>query len=267
MGLDADLERAVQIARWAGEVLLSYFATESMDTRSKGERDVVTAADLASEQLVRERLREAFPSDGVVGEEGTRVTGKGSRRWFVDPLDGTLNYSRGIPFWSVSLALFDGDQPVLGVVYDPIRGDMFAAAQGTAAFHNDRPIGSSGVVAPELAVIHLTVDFNEHSLLQGVEDLTLLAPRVFRSRNLGSAALALAYVAAGHVDAMLHRYAHAWDYGAGVVLVREAGGVVSEMDGSTYTDRSKAILATSTPELHAALRRLIHGETRPPAQP
>lgn len=248
-----ELETAIEIAVRAGEIALSLFLPERMDTRAKGDRDVVTAADMASEAFILARLEAAFPGDGVLGEEGTDVAPGAVRRWCVDPLDGTLNYSRGIPFWSISIALFENDQPVLGVVHDPIRGETFSALAGNGALRNESAIASSDIEELDQSLVHLTVDFNDLSMQVGLQDLQKIAPRVLRTRNMGSAALALAYVAAGRFDAMLHRFAHAWDYGAGVVLIREAGGVVSTMAGEPYDIRAHSMCAAATGSLHRAL--------------
>lgn len=257
LSFEAELDVACAAAREAGSILLSYFATDRVRVRAKGARDVVTAADLASEHHVTGKLKDAFPGDGIVGEEGSNVESSAARRWFVDPLDGTLNYSHAIPIWCVSLALFEGDQPVVGVIHDPLRGETFRAIVGGGAWCNSTRIQTTGETSPRQAVVHLTVDFNDASMLQGLEDIQLLAPQVLRTRNIGSAALALAYVAAGRFDAMLHRFAHTWDYGAGVLLVREAGGRVSDMDGREYTDQTASVLAAGTVGLHAGLLDLL----------
>jgi myo-inositol-1(or 4)-monophosphatase len=252
-----ELAIATAIALEAGEILTSYFRSNHMGSRAKGERDLVTLADTESEQFVRGRLQEAFPRDGIVGEEGTDDAASSARRWYVDPLDGTLNFAHGVPFWCISIALYEHDQPILGVIHDPLRGDVFTAATGGGAWLNGSPIAVTGLGDLAAAMVHLTIDFNPQSLHAGLEDIRAIAPRVLRTRNTGSAALALAYVAAGYFDAMLHRYAHPWDYGAGVLMVREAGGVVTDIAGEPYTVASVAIVAAASEELRAALSRTI----------
>ncbi len=257
MGVEQELAEAVGIAREAADLVRSYFSTDRVDTRAKGDRDVVTAADVASERLIRERLAERFPADGIVGEEGAATRPESVRRWYVDPLDGTLNYSRGLPVWCVSMALFEHGRPVLGVIVDPIRDETFSASSGNGAWLDGKRLHTSSVDRIEDAFVHMTVDFNDQSMVEGLQDLQVVAPRVLRTRNIGSAALALAYVACGRFDAMLHRYAHAWDYGAGVVLVREAAGMVTDMVGGDYTDQTFAVLATSSPALHGELLAML----------
>ena len=258
--LAEELKVALAIAREAGETLLTYFVPERMQTKAKGDRDVVTAADTAAEALVRRRLTEEFPKDGIVGEEGTDVPATGDRHWCLDPLDGTLNYSRTLPIWCVSLALFEGDTPVLGVIHDPTRDETFAAAVGAGACCNGSRLHTTGAAALGDACVHLTVDFHDGSMQEGLEDLAHIAPKVLRTRNLGSAALALAYVAAGRLDAMLHRFANPWDYGAGAVLVAEAGGTVTNMRGEPYRLQDSAMLAAANEPLHRALLDLVRNE-------
>jgi myo-inositol-1(or 4)-monophosphatase len=251
------MERAVAIAHETGEVLLHHFADAGLDVQAKGPRDVVTPADYESEALVHRRLGEAFPDDGVVGEEGTNTAEGKARRWYVDPLDGTLNFSRGVPIWSVSIALYEGDTGLVGVVYDPIRRETFAAARGFGAFCNGEAIRTTRLVDPAQAFVHVTVDFNDVSRTEGLEDIQRLAPAVLRTRNLGSAALGLAYVAAGRVDAMLHRHANAWDYGAGVVLIDEAGGSVTTMGGTSWRPGEVSIAGAASDALRQGLLAVL----------
>jgi myo-inositol-1(or 4)-monophosphatase len=252
-----EMEKAIAIAEETGQVLLRHFADSSLEVQSKGPRDVVTPADFESEALVLRRLHDAFPDDDVIGEEGTDTAGGKRRRWYVDPLDGTLNFSRGVPVWSVSIALYEGDRGLAGVVHDPIRGETFAAARGLGAFCNGRAIKTTGLIAAEDAFVHVTVDFNDVSRREGLEDIQRLAPAVLRTRNFGSAALGLAYVAAGRLDAMLHRHANAWDYGAGMVLIEEAGGAVSSMHDTPWRPGEMSIAGAATDELRRRLLQLL----------
>jgi len=228
MDAEQELATAVGIAREAADLVRSYFSTDRVDARAKGDRDVVTAADVASEQLIREHLAEHFPTDGIVGEEGAATRPESGRRWYVDPLDGTLNFSRGLPVWCVSLALFDHGGPVLGVIVDPIRNETFSAATGKGAWLNGKRLHTSSVDRVDVAFVQMTVDFNDQSMAEGLRDLQVVAPR-----------------------------AHAWDYGAGVVLVREAGGMVTDMVGSRYTEQTFALVATSSSPLHGELLTML----------
>lgn len=253
MDLNAQLEAAVKIAEQAGEVAAAYFRSATIDTRDKGDRDVVTAGDFAAEEMIRERLRTQFPGDGVVGEEGTDVPASTGRRWYIDPIDGTLNFSRELPIWCVSMALFDEQGPLLGVIRDPNRDDTFMAGRGLGAYLNGQRLKTSGIEDPGKALVHVTIDFHEGSMAAGLADIAALTPAILRSRNIGSAALALAYVAAGYFDAMVHRFAHTWDYGAGVLLVREAGGTVTDMRGAQYREETESVLAAAGAHLGTGL--------------
>jgi myo-inositol-1(or 4)-monophosphatase len=254
-----------EIVREAGREALGYFRSDRIGTREKGERDVVTAADFAVESLLRRRLQDAFPGDGIIGEEGSEVAGRG-RRWYLDPVDGTLNFSRGLPVWCVSMGLFDGDGPLLGAICDPVRNEVFAAARGLGASRNGAPVNVSSVETLEQALVHLTVDFREESRVAGLEDLRRLVPQVLRTRNVGSAALALAYLAAGHFDAMVHRHASTWDYAAGVLLVREAGGVVTDIAGGPFDESTTTLLAAASRTLHGELLRLLGADRKAAAE-
>jgi myo-inositol-1(or 4)-monophosphatase len=248
---------AIAIAREAGAIVLSHFGSALTQARQKGIRDVVTSADYVSEDFIRSRLEAQFPDDGIVAEEGGRQAPESSRRWYVDPLDGTFNFTRGIPVFAVSLSLFERDQPIVGVVHDPVRQETFHAAAGGGAWVDERRIAVSRVTNAKDAVVHLTVDFDNVEMQAGLHDLELVAPRVLKTRNVGSAALALAYVAAGRLDAMAHRYAHTWDFGGGAVLVREAGGIITDLRGDAYGEQTTNVLAASSSELHTELLFLI----------
>jgi len=256
-----DLQRAVEaadaIAREAGVLLLNFFDSDRVDVRAKGPRDVVTAADFASEHLVVRRLRETFPEHAIVGEEGANFPGTTEYCWFIDPLDATVNFSRSIPLWCVSLSLFQETRPIVGVVYDPIRDESFSAVAQSGAFLNGVRIRTSAAEHVSQAVVQITVDFENESMRAGLDDIQKVAPRVYRTRNIGSAALGLAYVAAGRLDGMLHRFAHTWDFGAGVLLIQEAGGRVTDMNGVEYTSRSSSILAGASARLHGRLQDLL----------
>lgn len=251
------LEVVQAIAREAGEIALSYFRSDRVAGRVKGERDVVTAADVASEEHIVRRLREIFPGDAILAEEGGAASSSNDRCWCVDPLDGTLNYSRGLPIWCVSISLFLNQIPVLGVIHDPLGGETFCAAKGCGAKVNGEAIGNRDACGLAQALVHISIDFHDDSRRAGVDDVQRLAPRVLRTRNIGAVGLALAYVAAGRLDAVLHRFAHPWDYGAGVVLIQESGGTATTIQGETYSQSSPSVLAAGNDALHRDLVALV----------
>lgn len=257
MGISDELYGLEVIAIEAGRILVEYADPKRMATRAKGDRDVVTEADLAGERFILEYLRREFPDDGIVGEEGGRAVSRSGRRWAVDPLDGTLNYSRQLPVWCVSIACFEGDEPILGVVYDPLRDEMFAAARGLGARLGGTPISPRETNDLSDAYVHMTVDFKDAGVQVGLDDMQAVAPHVLRTRNLGSAALSLAYVACGRLDAVLHRSAYVWDYGGGACLLREAGAIITAMDGTPYGFDTQAIVAAGTAPVHRELLDII----------
>ncbi len=211
--------------------------------------DLVSDADRAADALVVERIRSAYPDDAIVSEEGGRVDGRSGRTWYVDPLDGTINYLYGMPHWSVSIACADGDGAVAGVVYDPVRAELFSAGRGAGATLGPRRLAVTSVADPGLALVAtgFSYDAGERAAQAGV--LGRLAGSVRDIRRAGSAALDLAWVAAGRLDAYFEVSRSPWDSAAGELLVREAGGEV------TWTEHTE-IVASGRP-LHVPLLALL----------
>ena len=223
------LALAVDIAREAGALLRSYADSDDLHVATKSSAtDPVSAADHASERLISERVRAARPDDGLTGEEqeGDR-DGSTGLRWVVDPLDGTVNYLYGIPQWSVSIAVEDDDGPVVGVVHDPSRNDMFAALRGGGARLNDTPLRLDPLTDVSDALIATGFSYDPAVRGRQAEMLTGLITTVRDVRRLGSAALDLAWLAAGRYDGYVEFALHRWDYSAGSLLVTEAGGAVA----------------------------------------
>jgi myo-inositol-1(or 4)-monophosphatase len=255
---------AAEIAREAGALLLDFFA-RGVETEYKGDADLVTAADRAAEKLIRSRLGEVFPGHGIYGEEGTRERLDAEYRWYVDPLDGTTNFAHGFPQFCVSLGLEHrpagtaaGADGVLaaGVIYDPTRDELFIAERGCGAFLNGKPIRVSRIA--RLAEALLATGFpsrKRHSSpnIHFYHEFTLRSHGV---RRAGSAALDLAYVAAGRVDSFWEFNLNPWDTAAGILLVLEAGGQVTDFSGHPYQLESREILASNGP-IHAELVSLF----------
>jgi myo-inositol-1(or 4)-monophosphatase len=250
---------ASAVAREAGAVLREFFA-KGVETEYKGDVDLVTVADRTSEKLIRERLAAAFPEHGIFGEEGTRDRLEGEFRWYVDPLDGTTNFTHSFPQFCVSLGLeqrpaglapeADGTL-VAAVIYDPLRDELFAAERGRGARLNGRPLRVSRTAV--LAESLLATGFPSHKRHQNpnihfYQEFTLRSHGV---RRAGSAALDLAYVAAGRLDAFWEFNLNPWDTAAGILLVEEAGGRVTDFAGQHFHLDSREVLASNG---------LIHGE-------
>jgi len=239
----AYLETAVEIAREAGGLLANFFERR-VPFELKGDFDLVTEADRASEKLVVERLRSHFPSHGIVAEEGGGHESASEFRWYVDPLDGTTNFAHGFPMFNVTLGLERGDEIVAGVVYDPIRGEMFTAELGSGAWLNNRRIRVSK--AERLADSLASTGFPSRKRHQSVNIhfYHQMAMASHGVRRTGSAAIDLAYAACGRLDTFWEFGLNPWDMAAGVLLVSEAGGRVSDMKGAAHNVRSsKHILA------------------------
>ena len=233
------------IAREAGALLMEHFARH-VTIEYKGDVDLVTVADRSSEKLIVSRLRERWPEHGIVGEEGTRSDTAAEYRWYVDPLDGTTNFAHGYPVFCISIALArqDGELEV-GVLYDPTRDEMFAAERGAGAALNGEPMHVSKT--SRLCESLLGTGFPSHKRhknpnIHFYHQLTLRSHGV---RRAGSAALDLACVACGRYDGYWEFNLNTWDTAAGVLLVLEAGGVVTRFDGAPFRLDSREVLASN----------------------
>jgi myo-inositol-1(or 4)-monophosphatase len=238
------LSAAVETAQEAGKILLEEFARPPHITY-KGDVDIVTQADRRSEQCIVARLEKYFPGHAIAAEEGTGQESASRFRWHVDPLDGTTNFAHGYPCFCVSIGLAEGDTLLAGVVFNPVSGEMFAAARGEGATLNGTKIHVSKI--PTLATSLLVTGFpaqKRHSNpnIHYYWDFTLRSHGVRRD---GSAALDLASVAAGRLEGFWEFGLKPWDTAAGILLVEEAGGRVSEFDGAPYKLGGRSILATN----------------------
>ena len=256
-------QRAV---REAGRVVQDW--VERADVRKKGPTDLVTSADLAAQEVIRQTVLEAFPDHSMLGEEEMDIPAKeggSAYRWITDPLDGTTNYVHQVPHYSVSLALEHDGQLVTGAVYDPNRDECFTATAGEGAFLNGRPIRTSSVteLSEALAAVGFPYDLHRDSpdLLVFLE----AAPLCQAIRRTGSTALNLCYIAAGRFDLHWSYSAHIWDVAAGVLLIREAGGVVTGPTGGEFVLEEAHFLAAASKPLNDKLvdmaNRALHTTT------
>jgi myo-inositol-1(or 4)-monophosphatase len=254
-------------ARAAGQVLSAWRGR--FTATSKGPRDLVTDADHAAQAEVRRIVLGAFPHHGFVGEEGQGAatpppfgvaghSGSGVR-WIVDPLDGTTNYVHGFPAYCVSIALADGNDLVVAAIYDPLRDECFTARRGGGAFLDGRPIAAPAVRAADEAVAAVSFPAHVTADAPAVRDFLAVLPHVQAIRRTGSTALNLAYLASGRLHAFWVRRICCWDVAAGLLIAREAGCAVGGFAGqSDAVDLdAPAVIAASTPELLATLRRLL----------
>ena len=234
--------------------MLREFYRRGVRTEYKGDVDLVTEADRASEKLITERLRAAFPGHGVYGEEGTRSGLEGEYRWYVDPLDGTTNFAHGFPVFCVvlgcerraaGLAADEDGEMVAGVIYDPLRDEMFSAARGEGARLNGEPmrVSRNGKLQESLIATGFPSQKRHRSPnVHFYQEFTLRSHGV---RRAGSAALDLAYVAAGRLDGYWEFKLNPWDTSAGFLLVEEAGGRITRFDGSRFLLNSEEVFATN----------------------
>jgi myo-inositol-1(or 4)-monophosphatase len=248
-----DLALAERAALAAGEVLMSYFgrAAEGLDMKSSP-TDPVSDADREAEHTIRELLLGERSDDGLVGEEGSRETPGNGRTWVVDPLDGTVNFLYGLRTWAVSIALEDADGLSVGVVFNPVDEECFTAVRGEGATMNGRPIHVTGCPSLDRAMVATGFSYEAEQRARQAELLTRLLPRVRDIRRAGAAALDLAYVACGRVDAFYERGLKRWDEAAGRLLVEEAGGVVTDLKGEPA-----GVLAAATAPLAALLEQEV----------
>ncbi len=251
---------ASAIAREAGARLREFFA-QGVATEYKGDADLVTVADRTSEKLIRERLGAAFPAHGIYGEEGTRDRLDGEFRWYVDPLDGTTNFAHGFPQFCVSLGLEQrpaglaaGEDGMLvaAVIYDPMRDELYVAERGRGALLNGKPLRVSRTSELYEALVATGCPSRKRHANPNIHFYQEFTLRSHGVRRAGSAALDLAYVAAGRLDAFWEFNLNPWDTAAGILLVEEAGGLVTEFSGAHFRLDSREVLA-SNGLIHAEL--------------
>lgn len=257
-----NVEVAQEAARLGAKVLLSHWMTLGKDDADlKARNDWVSRADRESERAIIDFLHDQSPGDAILGEESGKVAApsaqKSNRTWIIDPLDGTSNYLQHFPFWSVSIGLREGDTMVAGVVYEPLREQMFAAERGAGAFLNDEPMRVSSHAELEGAFLATGFPFRAQKHVQTYTDIFGDVISVVKGvRRAGSAALDLAYTAAGVFDGFFELHLAPWDVAAGSVLVREAGGIVTDFSGGErFWERGNIVVAA--PAVHPKLLQLI----------
>jgi myo-inositol-1(or 4)-monophosphatase len=237
-----------QLLDWAGR-----FAV-----REKGPADLVTEADLASQEAVREVILGAFPDHGFLAEEnGASTQGRDGYRWIVDPLDGTTNYVHGLAQYAVSIALERAGTTLVGVVFDPVANECFAAARGRGADVNGRPLAVSRVDDLSQAMVAASFPPKVRRTDAVIGEFLQVMERAQAVRRMGSSALNLCYVAAGRLDGYWAKDTKVWDVAAGWLLVREAGGVLTNLVGGETDLARPQFIAAATPQLHGQIRELV----------
>ena len=255
------LNFATEIAREAGNVLVQRLGTAKITT--KGDINLVTEADIAAENLIIERIRSYYPQHGILAEESGEAVLVGGKRsdwkWIIDPLDGTTNYAHGYPCFCVSIALEHDGELTLGVVYDPMRDEMFAAERGEGATLNDRRIRVSSVEELSGSMLCTGFPYNVRERPDFAREFTKFTMEAQAVRRDGSAALDLAYVACGRFDGFWEDGLSPWDIAAGAVLISEARGRVTNFNEQPLDIYNEQVLATNGLLHDAMMRVLSHG--------
>ena len=255
----ANLNLMIKAARKAGRSLVKDFReVENLQVSSKGPGDFVTRADREAERILKEDLMAARPNYGWLGEETGETEGTDpTRRWIVDPLDGTTNFLHGLPHWAVSVALEHKGEIIAGVVFDAAKSELFYAEKGLGAYMNDTRLRVSGRGRMIDCIFATGVPFGGRPTLPAtMQDLARLMPVCAGVRRWGAAALDLAYVAAGRYDGYWERGLHAWDVAAGALLVREAGGFIAPIrDGQDAVQSGSMIAANG--EIYEGFKKII----------
>ncbi len=249
----AELKSACEQAARAGGAQLNEWVGK-FGVREKGPRDLVTEADLASQKVIRDLLLGKFPEHGFLGEEGINLPSqRDGYRWVVDPLDGTTNFVHQVPNYAVSVALECDGTLLVGCVYDPSSDECYVAAQGQGATLNDRPLASSTTRDLSQALVANSFAAKVTRTEAEVAEFLEVLEQARATRRMGSSALNLCYVAAGRFDAYWSTTTQSWDIAAGVLLVQEAGGMITHRDGGPVDLSRPQVLAAATPELHRQL--------------
>lgn len=256
------LSFAKEVAREAGRLAIESRPKQGISyTLKTSHKDLVTEVDRQVEGFVVQKIQEAYPTHGILGEEGTSIEEREEAlyRWVIDPIDGTTNYiQQGINF-CVSIALYEGEEGLVGVVYDPSREELFAAARGRGATLNEEPLAEVNLGGMKEALIGTSLIWvGQTRRLQLEEAIYAIARESRGVRSIGAAALELAYVACGRLNAYLGINLSPWDYAAGKILIEESGGTVSNFQGDPVSPSSgKQRLLASHPSIHADLLQAL----------
>lgn len=250
------LKTCERAARAGGHILLDWVG--KIAAREKGPADLITEADLASQEEIQRIVLSTYPDHAFLGEEGNRPGPPGAEyRWLVDPLDGTTNYVHQIPHYCVSVALERRNQLVCGAVFDPVSRECFTAEAGGGARLNGRSIAVSKVERLDQAVVAVSLPPKVQPGSRELSEMVRMAVESQALRRTGSAALNLCYVAAGRFDAYWGGNTKPWDVAAGTLMIREAGGVITDYSGRSLDINVPKFVAAATPQLHQQVLRMV----------
>ena len=253
----ADLTR---LAHYAGEILRQGYEQEH-DVKYKGTIDLVTEVDHQSEHFLIGEIQRLFPGHKIISEEIGVVDGKDGTEWFIDPLDGTVNYAHGVPFFSVSIALYDTGAVTLGAVYDPMRDELFTAERGKGAWLNEKPIHVSRVKELQKSLLVTGFPYNIRvSPRDNLDNFSAFSRLTQGVRRLGSAAMDLCYIGAGRFDGYWELTLNPWDVAAGGLVASEAGARVTNLEGGADYLTPPCSLLAAPPKLHSLMLDVLHRE-------
>ncbi|MBL7120164.1 MAG: inositol monophosphatase [Dehalococcoidia bacterium] len=237
------LEVASQAADEAGSLLLEHVYEEREIKYKEGRANIVTDVDVLVENRIIALLQSEYPDYNVLSEESAAITNDSAYTWVIDPLDGTNNYVHGIPFYSVAIALTNSYEVLLGLTYDPWRKELFVAQKGAGAWLNGQPISVSERTSMEGSFIGCDMGYDAEAGAAILEGFRNSWPQMCGIRIMGSAVLGLAYVACGRLDLYIHPYLYPWDVASGILLVKEAGGKVTDWESEPASIYGRQILA------------------------
>lgn len=242
------LEFSKTIAKQAGNLVMKYYNSENFNVNYKKDNSIVTIADTESEKLIRNSILEKYPDHTIIAEEGGLTEGNQEFIWCVDPLDGTTNFSIHYPFFCISIALYKKKKPIIGVVYFPTQDELYYATKNNGAFLNGKKI----IVSSQKSLKNAIIAFSSNKTKRTAKNISRLflefkMKQSQRLRHFGSAALELCYVASGRISGFLSLGAKIWDISAGMLLIREAKGRVTKLNGNDYTfdDKDKTLIGSN----------------------
>ena len=242
-------------ARKAGEILRLHFR-DTRQVEYKGRANIVTDVDLRVEEEVRAFLHAQFPEHSIVSEESRPITGSSEYTWVLDPLDGTNNYSFGIPFFGTIIALKAGEDVRLGMIYDPLRDELFSAVRGRGATLNSKPMSVSRKKSVKDSLIGTDLGYVDDNGSRILDLMARVWPNLYAFRIMGSAGLGMAYTSCGRLDAYFHLLVYPWEVACGQLLVTEAGGTATNFDGRPPGTGESSIIV-SNKAVHADLLRIV----------
>jgi myo-inositol-1(or 4)-monophosphatase len=252
------LELAKKLAAKAGNRLYKEFAKEGKyEVSFKGKADVVTKADTIAEEIIISGIKESFPKHSILSEESGTEDNNSGYMWIVDPLDGTTNFAVKLPFFCTSIALTKNQEIIAGAVYNPIENALYSATADEVTKLNDKEIRPNQNADPEKTFHSFCYGSDMTNRLKAAEYYKITKKLGMPSRQLGASALEMARISSGIIDSFYNPGAKIWDVAAGVLIVKQAGGVVTDIDGSPYHPDAAGILASSNPKLHEKLIKII----------